>query len=46
MNRALALAVLSAVCLAACHSSERTPTASNPAPTPSGGATLLKSWIV
>jgi len=34
MNRVLALAVLSAACLAACNSSDSTPTASNPAPTP------------
>ena len=34
MNRALALAALSATCLTACSSSTTTPTASNPAPTP------------
>ena len=38
MNRALALAMLSATCLAACSSST-TPTASNPTPTPAPAAT-------
>lgn len=39
MNRALALAMLSATCLAACSSSTTTPTASNPTPTPAPAAT-------
>ena len=34
MNRTLALAVLTAVGLAACHSDDRIPTASNPTPAP------------
>jgi hypothetical protein len=39
MNRALALAALSATCLTACSSSTTTPTTSNSAPTPAPAAT-------